>query len=152
VVYTLLAVCTGLVLAARNGSWDPEPRASSGLEGRTSAGFRIELWVRDGRLESFDTRVHVRCPAGYRRDWRWYPEDNVPVPFKQRGNRFRVVEEGSNRANGWTVRWGSEMHGRLEDDGGQSAAGSIRSWAVWTKGRREIACSGTATFRTRRNS
>jgi hypothetical protein len=152
VVYTLLAVCTGLVLAARNGSWDREPRASSGLEGRTSAGFRIELWVRDGQLESVNMRVHVRCPGGYRRDWRWYPEDYPPVLVEHHGRRFRVAEEGTNRGGGWTVRWGSEMHGRLEDDGGDSAAGSIRSWAIWIKGRRQIACSGTATFKTRRTS
>ena len=146
-MYTLLAVSTGLVLAARNWSPDRERHEVWGLEGRTSAGFRVELGVQHGRLESIDTRVHVRCPGGYRRDWRWYPADNFPVPFEQHGPRFTVVEEGTSRGNGWTVRWGSEMHGRLEDDDGHSAAGSIRSWAVWKQGRRQIACSGTATFR-----
>jgi hypothetical protein len=76
----------------------------------------------------------LRCPAGYRRDWRWYPADNPPVLYEHHGSRFR------------------ELRGRLQEDDGQSAAGSIRARAVWTKARRQIACSGTATFRTRRTS
>jgi hypothetical protein len=142
-------VCTALVLGTHDWSSGSDGGDFTRLTGRTSDGFRIQMGVLDGKLQSFDTHVKVRCPGGETRQWRWYPADHVPVPFHQDRGRVRVFEQGTTTAPGGpSLTRASELRARIADDG-RTVRGLIRPWAVWGRGTDSIACFGKARFSAR---
>jgi hypothetical protein len=147
-VYGLLAVCAALVLGTHDWSSGSDDGEFTRLTGRTSDGFRIQMGVQEGKLQSFDTHARVRCPSGETRQWRWYPADGVPVRFHRDGPRFRVFERTDRTAELPPAMFTNAMRGRLSSDG-RSARGTIAAYAAWYRDRATIACSGLARFRAR---
>jgi hypothetical protein len=139
-------VCVVLVLVGRESS--PAAPEVLGLSGTTSNGFPISVRVADGKLQSFDTRVSVRCLRGGSRTWSWSPSDGAPVPFRQHGTRFYVRERSTFRESNPPSALDTVMRGELRDSG-RVARGTIQSRAVWGTGAGALTCDGTATFSAR---
>jgi hypothetical protein len=146
VVYGLLAVCAVLVFVTTRR--DHEPKVVE-LAGRTSAGQKITLVVREGKLIAVQTRTATWCAHLHKSySWYWAPSDGSVTPFAQSGGRFAVRQRWDYPDERPSSRAGTTLRGELHD-GGTRARGSLWARGVWDYRPRAVVCSGRTSFSAR---
>jgi hypothetical protein len=139
-------VCAVLVLVASRAGEETEVVK---LTGRTSAGQRINIFVREGEVIAAETRPTTWCPRLARSySFYWVPGDGRITPFKRSGGGFSVRRSVHSRDRRSPSTRVSVLRGELQDDGTE-VRGTIWAHGTWGEGPSAIVCTGRATFSAR---
>jgi hypothetical protein len=151
-VWTAIGIISVLLLAGAiqlrlDAQADGDPVELHKLVGVTGQRQPIEFQVdQHGRPHSLDTELYNHCPDWQEWSVRWYPSNGSPIPFRLRGDRLTVREEGENSYDrGRTGSGTITMAARLTEEG---IEGRIRSvWRFSRNGKEYAVCdTGNVPF------
>jgi hypothetical protein len=127
---------------------DDEPKVVE-LKGRTAAGEKITLVVREGKLFALQTRTTTWC-GGLNRpvSWYWAPSDGNVTPFAQSGARFFVRQRSDYPDETPPSKASIRLRGELHE-GGTRARGTLWARGDWAYRPQALVCSGRTSFSAR---